>query len=70
MTGNYGQMQRFSPIPLIQPSGVQPYAPAGGQMPGPALMAMLAGRTLFGFNPADTKRAAQKTAQRPRSLLD
>lgn len=63
-------MQRFQPIPLISPSGIQPYAQAGGQLPGPALAAMLRGTSLFGFNPADFQRAAQKTAKRPPSLFD
>jgi hypothetical protein len=61
----------YKPIPLIQPSGIQPYAQAGGQLPGPALQAMLAGRTLFGSNPMDAVRAAQAMQKRrPRSLLD
>jgi len=64
-------VKRYQPIPLISPSGIQPYAPAGGQLPGPALTAMTAGRTLFGFNPQDAKRASQSMAKRrPRSLLD
>jgi hypothetical protein len=64
-------VKRFQPIPLIQPSGVQPYHQAGGQLPGPALTAMLGGRTLFGANPMDAKRASQAMARRrPRSLLD
>jgi hypothetical protein len=73
MSGNgltLGQMQRFQPIPLIQPSGVQPYQQAGGQMPGPALTAMQAGRTLFGVNPQDVVRQSQSMAKRrPRSIL-
>lgn len=68
--GQSGGMQRFSPIPLIQPSGIQPYAQAGGQLPGPALAAMLRGTSLFGMNPQDFVRAAQKTSKRPPSLLD
>lgn len=64
-------MQRFKPIPLISPSGVQPYTQAGGRPPGPALDAMLAGRTLFGINPMDAVRGSQSMAKRrPRSLLD
>lgn len=71
MIGQSGGMKRYQPIPLIQPSGVQPYAPAGGQLPGPALSAMKAGTTLFGSNPMDVKRASQSMAKRrPRSLLD
>jgi len=62
---------QFKPIPLVQPSGIQPYTPHGGRPPGPALNAMLAGRTLFGYNPMDVQRAAQVAAGKPRvSLLD
>lgn len=68
-SGGQGQA-RQQPIPLISPSGIQPYAQTGGQMPGPALSAMQAGTSLFGFNPMDFQRAAQKTARRPPSLLD
>lgn len=52
-------MKRHQPIPLVQPSGIQPYHAAGGQMPGPALQAMLGGRTLFGMNPQDAMRGMQ-----------
>ena len=62
-------MQRQRPIPLIQPSGIQPYAQAGGQLPGPALNAMLAGRTLYGVNPQDPQRQSQAMARR-RTLVD
>jgi hypothetical protein len=65
---------QFKQIPLIQPSGVQPYTPHGGRPQGPALQAMLGGRTLFGFNPQDIQRRAQLSArvsgQRVPSLLD
>lgn len=64
-------MAQFKPIPLILPSGVQPYSVAGGQPQGAALQAMLRGGTLFGVNPADVRRATQVGAQqRPRSVLD
>lgn len=64
-------MKRFEPLPLVQPGGIQPYTQAGGRAPGPALSAMLAGTTLFGQNPMDFQRAAQKGAsKRPPSLLD
>jgi hypothetical protein len=62
-------MQRFRPIPIIQPGGIQPYHQAGGQMPGPALTAMTNGTTLFGVNPADVTRQSQTMAKR-RTLLD
>lgn len=67
-----GQVQRFDPIPLVQPSGIQPYHGAtGAQLPGPALLAMLKGSTASGFNPADAKRGAQRLARgRPRTVLD
>jgi hypothetical protein len=55
-------MQRQRPISPFAMS--QPYSRAGGQAPGPALSAMLAGRTLYGMNPMDAQRAAQ-TASRP-----
>lgn len=62
---------QFKPLPLVQPGGIQPYTQAGGRAPGPALSAMLAGTTLFGQNPMDFQRAAQKgAAKRPPSLLD
>jgi hypothetical protein len=57
-----GLVKRFDPIPLIQPSGHQPYAPAGGQMPGPALLAMLRGADFSGNNPVDPWRALQAAA--------
>jgi hypothetical protein len=64
-------VKRFDPIPLVQPGGVQPYTQAGGREPGPALMAMLAGRTAGGFNPMDAQRSSQAMAKRrPRTLLD
>lgn len=64
-----GRVQ-FRPIPLVQPSGIQPYHGSTPQIPGPALMAMLAGRTASGFNPADLTRATQKAAhRRPVTLL-
>lgn len=64
-------MQRYKPIPLVQAGGHQPYALAGGQMPGAALSAMLGGSTLYGANPMDAQRLAQKGAKkRPVSLLD
>lgn len=71
--GHGGGVQRFKPIPLIQPSGVQPYTQAGGRPAGPALDAMLRGGTLFGANPMDVVRGSQSMAKRrprPRSLLD
>lgn len=64
-------MKRFDPIPLVQPGGVQPYTQAGGREPGPALLAMLAGRTAGGFNPQDVRRQSQAMAKRrPRTLFD
>lgn len=62
----------FKPIPLIQPSGMQPYhAATGAQLPGPALLAMLRGSTFSGANPIDAKRGAQKAARRwPGTVLD
>lgn len=54
-------MQRQQPISPFAMQ--QPYSRAGGQAPGPALTAMLAGRTLFGFNPQDTQRRAQLAAR-------
>lgn len=61
--------------PRQQPIGPfaaqQPYSLAGGQQPGPALTAMLGGRTLFGVNPMDVQRNAQTAGrQRPVSLLE
>lgn len=66
---------QFKPIPLVQAGGIQPYHGSTPQIPGPALLAMLAGRTAGGYNPMDARRAVQKQA-RPRargqgsSLLD
>jgi hypothetical protein len=54
-------MQRQQPISPFAMQ--QPYSRAGGQAPGPALSAMLAGRTLFGMNPMDAQRGAQRTAR-------
>jgi hypothetical protein len=66
-----GGMKRFDPIPLVHPGGIQPYAQAGGREPGPALTAMLAGRTAGGINPMDVQRRSQSMAKRrPRTLLD
>lgn len=62
-------MKHFQPIPIINPGGYQPFSKAGGQMPGPALVAMLAGRTAGGYNPMDAVRAAQMARRQP-SLLD
>lgn len=61
----------LKPIPLFNPGGYQPYSTAGGQAPGPALSAMLAGRTLYGQNPMDAVRGSSKTARSGtnRSLL-
>jgi hypothetical protein len=55
--------------PISPFAGQQPYSLAGGQAPGPALTAMLAGRTLFGQNPMDVRRNAQTAGQQPMSLL-
>jgi hypothetical protein len=55
-------LKRYPQIPLIQAGGHQPYAKAGGQMPGPALLAMLGGRTLGGYNPQDVTRSLQSLA--------
>lgn len=60
---------QHKPILPVTAGGVQPYARAGGQPPGPALTAMLAGRTLYGFNPQDIVRNAQ-TARPQLTLLD
>lgn len=66
-----GQMKRHQPLPLVQPSGLQPYHGAMARFPGPALDAMQGGRTLFGMNPADTRRALQVASRRrPASLLE
>lgn len=65
--------KRYPEIPLIQAGGVQPYAPAGGREPGPALQAMTGGRTLFGLNPMDAQRQSVAMARRrprPSTLLD
>lgn len=60
------RQQPISPFSLQQP-----YSPAGGQMPGPALSAMLGGRTLGGYNPIDAQRQMQKSTRGPQpSLLD
>lgn len=67
-----GQMKRFDAIPLVQAGGHQPYSPHGGRLPGDALMAMLAGSTLYGVNPADVQRnmqAAMKASPDQTSLL-
>jgi hypothetical protein len=61
-------LKRHQPIPILQPGGYQPYAPAGGQMPGPALLAMLGGRTLGGINPQDAWRQMQATSNEPTLL--
>lgn len=63
-------MQHFKPISLIHPGGYQPYSRAGGQAPGPALSAMLAGRSLHGWNPQDIARGAQMAGRRRPTLLD
>lgn len=63
------QAVQYKPIPIIHPGGYQPYARAGGQAPGPALVAMLAGRTAGGQNPMDAVRGAQVARRRP-TLLD
>lgn len=58
---------------MISPFALsQPYSQAGGQMPGPALSAMLGGRTLGGYNPIDAQRQMQKATrgQQQPSLLD
>ena len=62
---------RQKPVPLVQPGGVQPYHGSTPQMPGMALMAMLAGRTAGGFNPQDIPRQVQRQARggQPMSLL-
>jgi hypothetical protein len=64
-------VKRFDPIPLVQPGGIQPYHGSTPSQPGPALTAMLAGRTAGGMNPADITRRSQAMAKRrPRTLLD
>lgn len=54
--------------------GYQPYARAGGQLPGPALLAMLRGAPAHMSNPMDLQRQTQAQAARPGarplSLLD
>lgn len=54
--------------------GYQPYAKTGGQMPGPALLAMLRGAPAHMANPMALQRytAAQaaRPGARPLSLLD
>jgi hypothetical protein len=64
-------VKRYKPIQTVKRGGHQPFSKEGGRMPGPSLMAMLAGRTSGGQNPMDAKRAMQKTARRrrPKSLL-
>lgn len=70
MMGQSGGVKRYQPIPLVQAGGIQPYHGSTPQVPGSALMAMLAGRTASGFNPMDVTRATQKAAnRRPASLL-
>lgn len=62
---------QFKSIPIVQAGGIQPYHGSTPQIPGQALMAMLAGTTLGGYHPHDAQRANQKAARkRPRSLLD
>lgn len=51
---------QYKPIPIVQSGGIQPYHGSTPQIPGPALAAMLAGRTASGYNPADITRATQK----------
>jgi hypothetical protein len=66
-------MKRYDPIPLVQMGGSQPFAKEGGRHPGAALLAMLAGRTAGGINPADSWRQMQKSEmaqKRPMTLLD
>lgn len=64
-------MKRFQPIPLVHAGGFQPYHGSTPQVPGPALQAMMAGRTASGWNPMDVTRATQKAARRrPASLLE
>lgn len=63
-------MKRYDPIPIVQPGGYQPFAPAGGRQAGPALLAMLQGTTLYGQNPQDAARALQRSSKaRPRRSL-
>lgn len=57
------------PIPLVQMGGMQPYHGMTPSAPGPALLAMLAGRTASGWNPADITRAVQKQAGKGSSSL-
>lgn len=64
-----GQMQRFDPLPLIQFGGFQPYQGQQGREQGPALLAMLAGRTAGGWNPMDVTRNLQRVAGNQPSLL-
>jgi hypothetical protein len=62
-------VKSFAPIPLVQFGGHQPYANAGGQMPGPALLAMLRGSTFSGGNPIDAQRGLASAANQPATLL-
>lgn len=68
--GHAGQGKRHDPIPVVQAGGHQPFSKHGGQMPGPSLTAMLAGRTFGGINPMDTQRGLQVASKRPRTLAD
>lgn len=70
MTGQTRGMKRYPSVPLLQPGGHQPYDASSAQTPGPALTAMLAGRTASGQNPQDAWRRMQATAGRRRTLLD
>lgn len=64
-------MKHYDPIPLVHPGGIQPYSQAGGQMPGPALLAMMRGATFGGQNPINAFRGLQSAAgKRPMTLLD
>lgn len=42
---------------------MQPYEGSTPQVPGMALMAMMAGRTAGGFNPMDVRRQVQRQAR-------
>jgi hypothetical protein len=64
-------VKRFDPIPLVQPGGIQPFHGSTPSEPGPALLAMLKGRTAGGIHPLDAQRTSQAMAKRrPRTLLD
>lgn len=68
--GHPQAMKRQQPIPIVQAGGMQPYHASTPQIPGQALLAMLAGRTATGYNPMDVTRATQKAARgRAGSLL-